>query len=172
MNGGGGLQDNEVTHSGRIVGLLHECSYNTRQSRFHPLVSSGLCKSGFCAGLRLRANYILVSFDEYHPDKHYTWLPFPAAQCNPAVQQCNTQRGQRSAKLCSKEFKLTLEWEIKIIDYRREHLVEAPAGRTNAAWFYLASKSPSEKSLLITKSTEKVIFQLREPKSSLGFVIV
>lgn len=108
------LQDNEVTHSGRMVGLLHECSYNTRQSRFHPLVSSGLCKSGFCAGLHLRANYILVSFDEYHPDKHYTWLPFPAAQCNPAVQQCNTQRGQRSAKLCSKESKLTLEWKIKI----------------------------------------------------------
>lgn len=135
------LQDNEVTHSGRIVGLLHECSYNTRQSRFHPLVSSGLCKSGFCAGLHLRANYILVSFDEYHPDKHYTWLPFPAAQCNPAVQQCNTQRGHRSAKLCSKEPKLTLEWKIKIADYRTEHLVKAPAGHMNAAWFYLASKA-------------------------------
>lgn len=83
------------------------------KSTFHPLVSSGLCKSWFCAGLHLRANYILVSFDEYHPDKRYTWLPFPAAQCNPAVQQCNTQRGQRSEKLCSEEPKLMHDWKIK-----------------------------------------------------------
>lgn len=109
-----GLYDNKVMWSGQSVGLLHKCGSNTWKSTFHPLVSSGLCKSWFCAGLHLRANYILVSFDEYHPDKRYTWLPFPAAHCNPAVQQCNTQRGQRSEKLCSKEPKLTLDWKIKI----------------------------------------------------------
>ena len=56
-------------------------------------ITSILCKSGFCAVLHLRANYILVSFSEYHPDKHYTWLPFPAVQCNPALQ--NKEKGRR-----------------------------------------------------------------------------
>lgn len=110
------------------------------KSTFHPLVSSGLCKSWFCAGLHLRANYILVSFDEYHPDKRYTRLPFPAAQCNPAVQQCNTQRGQRSEKLCSKEPKLMHDWKIKITDYP----VKVPVTPVKATGFYLASKCQSQ----------------------------
>ncbi len=59
-----------------------------------PLVTSVLCKSGLCVVLHLRANYILVSFSEYHPEKHYTWLPFPAAQCNPSLQN----RKKRSRK--------------------------------------------------------------------------
>lgn len=112
--------------------------------QIHPLVSSGLCKSGFCAGLHLRANYILVSFDEYHPDKRYTWLPFPAAQCNPAVQQCNTLRGQRSEKLCSKDPKLTLEWKIKIRDCGRDCLVKAPVTHVNATRRKSGSKSQSK----------------------------
>lgn len=139
-----GLYDNEVTRSGRSVRLLHECGSNTWKSTFHPLVSSGLCKSWFCAGLHLRANYILVSFDEYHPDKRYTWLPFPAAMCNPAVQQCNTQRGQRSEKLCSKDPKLTLDWKIKITDY----LLKVPVPPVNATGFY---QSEGKESLPVTK---------------------
>lgn len=60
---------------------------------FYPRVTSILCKSGLCVVLHLRANYILVSFSEYHPDKHYTWLPFPAAQCNPSLQKKTERRG-------------------------------------------------------------------------------
>lgn len=135
-----GFYDNEVTRSGQSIGLLHECSSNTWKSTFHPLVPTGLCKSWFCAGLHLRANYILVSFDEYHPDKRYTWLPFPAAECNPAVQQCNTQRGQRSEKLRSKDPKLLLGWKIKTADY----LVKVQVTPVNVTGFHLAHKRQSE----------------------------
>ena len=62
---------------------------------FYPRVTSILCKSGLCVVLHLRANYILVSFSEYHPDKHYTWLPFPAAQCNPSLQKKNRKKRRR-----------------------------------------------------------------------------
>lgn len=120
--------------------LLHECNSNTWKSTFHPLVPTGLCKSWFCAGLHLRANYILVSFDEYHPDKRYTWLPFPAAECNPAVQQYNTQRGQRSEKLRSKDPKLLLGWKIKTADY----LVKVQVTPVNVTGFHLARKRQSE----------------------------
>lgn len=91
------LYNNEVKHFGHFVWLPHEWSYSTYtwQSSFYPRVTSILCKSGFCAVLDLRANYILVSFSEYHPDKHYTWLPFPAAQCNPSLQNRKKRRRKR-----------------------------------------------------------------------------
>lgn len=79
---------------------------------FYPRVTSILCKSELCVVLHLRANYILVSFSEYHPDKHYTWLPFPAAQCNPSLHKkkrkrdTETERGvKRERKKKREEFK-------------------------------------------------------------------
>lgn len=50
-----------------------------------PHLTRILCKNPICDVLRLRANYKLVSFSDYHPDEDFTWLPFPAAYCNPSL---------------------------------------------------------------------------------------
>lgn len=93
----------KMLFNNEFVSLLLEWSSNTYSHildnpRFYPRVTSILCKSGLCVVLHLRANYILVSFSEYHPDKHYTWLPFPAAQCNPSLQKKKKNRKKRRRK--------------------------------------------------------------------------
>lgn len=68
--------------------------------------------------MHLRANYILVSFSEYHPDKHYTWLPFPLAHCNPSLQNRKEKKRHRREEIeiemgCKKERKKRDEFRSK-----------------------------------------------------------
>lgn len=70
-----------------------------------PRITSTLYTGRLCVALHPRANYILVSFGEIHPDKHCTWLPFPPAHSNPSLW-----RGERGRETEEEDREKPIEW--------------------------------------------------------------